>query len=129
MPDLPADWTEITPPAGAERLDDDVDLAVRQLVDPWLASSNGHLDVACVEGDVAAAIGALGVRRARVAALDPADRAGLDRMGRRERRRPRSPARGGVRSVRRLVVARHARRSDRRVAGATGRSRTTRGRS
>jgi len=71
-PDLPDDWSEITPSAGAERLDDDVDLAVRQLVDPWLASSNGHLDVACVEGDVAAAIGAIGVRRARVSALDPA---------------------------------------------------------
>jgi len=71
MPDLSADWTEITP-TPAERLDDDVDLAVRQLVEPWLASSNGHLDVACVEGDAAAAIGAIGVRRARVALLDPA---------------------------------------------------------
>jgi len=37
-----------------------------------LASSNGQLDVACVEGDVAAAIGAIGVRRARVAMLPPA---------------------------------------------------------
>ncbi len=71
MPELPDDWSDITP-ADAERLDDDVDLAVRQLVEPWLASSNGQLDVACVEGDVAAAIGATGVRRARVSALDPA---------------------------------------------------------
>ena len=71
MPELPDDWSDITP-ADAERLDDDVDLAVRQLVEPWLASSNGQLDVACVEGDVAAAIGATGVRRARVTALEPA---------------------------------------------------------
>jgi len=71
MPALPADWTEITP-VDAPRLDDDVDLVVRQLVEPWLASSNGQLDVACVEGDVAAAIGAIGVRRARVAMLPPA---------------------------------------------------------
>ncbi len=60
-------------PHDAERLDDDVDLAVRQLVEPWLVSSNGHLDVACVEGDVGSAIGALGVRRARIARLDAAE--------------------------------------------------------
>ena len=71
MPDLPDDWHDIdaTP---AEMLDDDVELAVRQLVDPWLTGSNGHADIACVEGDVSEAIGALGVRRARVAELDPA---------------------------------------------------------
>jgi len=46
-------------PPDAPHLDDDVDLVVRQLVEPWLASSNGQLDVACVEGDVAAAIGAI----------------------------------------------------------------------
>ncbi len=70
-PDLPDDWTAIEP-AEAERLDDDVELAVRQLVEPWLASSNGQLDVACVDGEVEEAIGALGVRRARIAPLDPA---------------------------------------------------------
>ena len=93
-------------PDGAERLDDDVDLAVRQLVEPWLASSNGHLEVACVEGDVAAAIGALGVRHARAGRARPGDRAGLVRVGRRERRRPRSPARRRLGPLRRLVVAR-----------------------
>ena len=72
MPDLPAEWSELDVAAGAEPLDDDVELAVRQLVEPWIVSSNGQADVACVEGDVAAAIGALGVRRARVAQLDPA---------------------------------------------------------
>ncbi|MET0908801.1 MAG: hypothetical protein ABWZ99_04970 [Ilumatobacteraceae bacterium] len=68
----PSDWTEIDVHP-TERLDDDVDLAVRQLVEPWLVSSNGHLDVACVEGDVGSAIGALGVRRARIARLGAAD--------------------------------------------------------
>ncbi len=70
MPDLPDVWQDIVP-TGAERLDDDVVLAVRQLVEPWLSNSNGQLDVACVEGDAAAAIGALGVRRARLAPLEP----------------------------------------------------------
>lgn len=72
MPDLSADWTEVAPVGGADVLDDDVDLAARQLVEPWLTSSNGHLDVVCVEGDGIAAIGALGVRRARWCPLEPA---------------------------------------------------------
>ena len=57
-------------PAAAQRLDDDVDLAVRQLVEPWLTHSNGQLDVACVDGDADAALGALGLRRARLAPLE-----------------------------------------------------------
>jgi hypothetical protein len=69
MPDLPEAWVEVTP-VPSEMLDDDVDLAVRQLVEPWLTGSNGHADVACVEGGVAEALGALGLRRARVAHLD-----------------------------------------------------------
>ena len=36
----------------SERLDDDaVELAVRQLVETWTASSNGRAEVACVEGE------------------------------------------------------------------------------
>jgi hypothetical protein len=69
MPDLPDRWTEVTPER-AEMLDDDVELAVRQLVEVWLTGSNGHADVVCVEGDIAAALGTLGLRRARVARLD-----------------------------------------------------------
>jgi hypothetical protein len=53
-------------------LDDDVELAVRQLVEPWLTGSNGQADIVCVDGDVAGALGALGLRRARIAELDPA---------------------------------------------------------
>ena len=71
MPTLPHDWVDVAP-APAEMLDDDVDLAVRQLVEPWLTGSNGHADVVCVEGGVAEALGTLGLRRARVARLDAA---------------------------------------------------------
>ena len=71
MPALPDDWVDVEV-GDAERLDDDVEVAVRQLVEPWLASSNGQLDVSCVEGGVGDAIGALGVRHARLAPLEPA---------------------------------------------------------
>jgi len=71
MPALPAEWRD-TDPTPAEVLDDDVEYAVRQLVEPWTTSSNGRVDVVCVDGDLAGALGALGLRRARVAELDPA---------------------------------------------------------
>jgi hypothetical protein len=52
------------------RIDDDtVTLAVRQLVEPWTASSDGHAEVACVEGDADDAVAALGVPTARLAPL------------------------------------------------------------
>ena len=70
-PRLPDHWDDVEP-VDAEILDDDAELAVRQLVEPWTTSSNGRVDVVCVEGDVAGALGALGVRRGRVAELDAA---------------------------------------------------------
>lgn len=70
-PELPDDWSEIEPTTGAEQLDDDVELALRQLVEPWTVSSNGRAEAVCVEGDAAAALGALGIRRARITELDP----------------------------------------------------------
>jgi hypothetical protein len=62
-PPLPAAPLLQRAPAGAiERLDDDtVDLAVRQLVETWTASSNGQAEVSCVEGDADTAVGALGL--------------------------------------------------------------------
>ena len=65
----------MTLPAGEPpRLDDgSVELAVRQLVEPWTTSSNGRADVAAVEGDAAAALRALGLTSARWAQIDPAD--------------------------------------------------------
>ena len=47
----------------SDRLDDDaVELAVRQLVETWTASSNGRAEVACVEGSADDAIASLGPR-------------------------------------------------------------------
>jgi hypothetical protein len=71
MPALPDDWDDVDP-TPAEVLDDDVEYAVRQLVEPWTTSSNGQVDVICVDGDIAGALGALGLRRARAVELDPA---------------------------------------------------------
>jgi hypothetical protein len=54
-----------------ERIDDDdVALAVRQLVEAWTAESNGTADVVCVEGDVGHALRTLGVGRARIAPIE-----------------------------------------------------------
>ncbi|TFH16342.1 MAG: hypothetical protein E4H05_07235, partial [Acidimicrobiales bacterium] len=64
-PPLPDDWDDVEP-IPAEILDDDVEYAIRQLVEPWTTSSNGQVDVVCVDGDVAGALGALGLRRARM---------------------------------------------------------------
>ena len=61
-------------PIDVELVDDDsTDLAVRQLVDAWTATSTGRAEVAWVEGDHLAAIGALGVRSARVAEIHAQD--------------------------------------------------------
>jgi hypothetical protein len=56
----------------AETVDDDsTELAVRQLVESWTASSTGHAEVVCVEGDHLDALAALGVRSGRVAPIAP----------------------------------------------------------
>lgn len=57
--------------APGERVDDAAtELAVRHLVEPWTSSSTGRAETVCVEGDHRAAIGALGVRSARIAEID-----------------------------------------------------------
>ncbi len=73
MPELPDDWVDVVTATDAEVLEDDVDLAVRQLVEPWLTESNGRAESVCVVGDVGDAIGALGARRARSCELEPAE--------------------------------------------------------
>jgi hypothetical protein len=73
MPDLPDRWSDVAPRAGAEQLDDDVDLAVHQLVEPWSVGSNGRVDTVCVDGVVTDALGVLGVRRARAVELTVAE--------------------------------------------------------
>jgi hypothetical protein len=46
--------------------DDPTELAVRQLVEAWTSASTGRAEVACVEGTGLDALGALGVRSARL---------------------------------------------------------------
>ena len=60
-------------PAGdSETVDDpDVVLAVRQLLEPWTASSNGRAEVVAVEGSAAEAVTALGVTDGRLAPIEP----------------------------------------------------------
>lgn len=72
-PPLPTPDAPIDPIRDAERLDDDVDLALRQLVEPWTATSNGRAEAVCVSGGLSEAIGALGVQRCRVAPLSPGE--------------------------------------------------------
>jgi Family of unknown function (DUF6183) len=74
-PALPDDarFVAATGTTAAEVDDDDVLQAVRQLLEPWTASSNGRADVVCVEGSAADALGTLGIAHPRLAALAPAD--------------------------------------------------------
>jgi hypothetical protein len=53
--------------------DDDVELAVRQLVEPWTASSDGRAEVVAVDGDGATALRALGLTTVRRAELTAAE--------------------------------------------------------
>lgn len=72
-PELPASWVALSP-APAERVDDlDVELAVRQLIEPWTAASDGRAEVVAVKGDATAAIGALGIATGRATEMSPAD--------------------------------------------------------
>jgi len=50
--------------------DDATDLAVRQLVEAWTASSTGRAEVVCVEGSHLDALGALGLKTARLCEID-----------------------------------------------------------
>lgn len=54
---------------GTELDDDGVELAVRQTVEAWTATSTGRAEVVCVEGTHLDALGALGVRSARIAEI------------------------------------------------------------
>jgi hypothetical protein len=53
--------------------DDQVIPAVRQLLEPWTASSNGRADVVCVEGNGPDALATLGIAHPRLAVLTPAE--------------------------------------------------------
>lgn len=69
-PELPSAWVVHDPEDAAEIVDDDaVTLAVRQLVEPWTAESNGRAEVVCVEGTAAQAVAALHANDARLARI------------------------------------------------------------
>lgn len=71
-PQLPRTMPAVLPARTAEPFEDDAArYALRELVAPWTAGSNGRCDVSAVEGDHLAAIAALGVPTARVAELEP----------------------------------------------------------
>jgi hypothetical protein len=74
-PARPGLFVDVDLPARSpDRFDDDdaVELAVRQLVEAWTATSNGRADVVAVEGTAADAVRVLGVHEARWAPIDPA---------------------------------------------------------
>ncbi len=61
-------------PSEYRRFDDlDSEAALNDLVDPWVVQSNGRSQTVSVEGDALSAISALGLRRALVTELSPAE--------------------------------------------------------
>ncbi len=73
-PAVPSTFAAAKPKATITHVDDvSVTLAVRQLLDAWTAASDGKVEVACVEGDAATAIAALGVGKPQLAELAAAE--------------------------------------------------------
>jgi hypothetical protein len=72
-PHLPAaSEFEPMPSEGGEVIDDpEVALAVRQLIESWITSSNGHVEIVAIEGSAAAAVAALGVASGKLAKIAP----------------------------------------------------------
>ncbi len=73
-PPLPVSADFVASPEGgrATTIDDpDVTLAVRQLIETWITSSNGRAEIAAVEGTAGAAVAALGVTAGRLAPIAP----------------------------------------------------------
>ena len=68
------DWDLVTTNGGTDELDDPwIESAFRSLVETWTSSSNGRTDLAVVDGDARAALGALGLATARLTPLSAAD--------------------------------------------------------
>ncbi|MGI8791632.1 MAG: DUF6183 family protein [Acidimicrobiales bacterium] len=74
IPPIPS-WTDIDCTPGTPIGDEGVD-ALTALASVWTTESNGRADAVAVEGDVAAALGAIGLRQARIARVDAADALG-----------------------------------------------------
>lgn len=71
-PALPEPRDEVEGVATTPLDDPDTVTAFRRLVESWTAQSNGEASLAVVEGDLANALGALGIKQATVAPLAPA---------------------------------------------------------
>ena len=118
-PDLPTGLVELVLPTdvnGALLDDDLVELAVRQLVEPWTTSSDGRAEVVAVEGDAATArAGArhhdCPCRRARSGRC-----IGVAGVGRRQRRRLRAAPWCCSGTFRCALAGRRVRRRPRRLA-------------
>jgi len=66
-------FREINCVTGAKNENDpDIEQAVRSIVDAWTSQSNGRVSFAAVSGGIDSALGALGVREAKVSPLEPA---------------------------------------------------------
>jgi hypothetical protein len=70
LPDLAEVRLGVAPPPAAD--DGDGCAALRDLVAAWTRESEGRADVVAVAGDAAGAVAALGPRRVRIGALEPA---------------------------------------------------------
>jgi hypothetical protein len=72
-PDSPAPAV-LPVPDSVEHVGDPESLdALRDLAQPWVAQSNGRCDAVCVEGTALHALAGLGLRRARLAEVEPAE--------------------------------------------------------
>lgn len=73
-PPLPAssEFASTSSDCGEVIDDPEVSLALRQLIEPWITASNGHADIAAVEGSAAGAVAALGVSSGTLAPIEPA---------------------------------------------------------
>ena len=66
-PPMTGTMESVTATSGGEVVDDDAtELAVRQLIEAWTTASTGRAEMVCVEGSRLDALGALGVRSARL---------------------------------------------------------------
>ena len=68
----PGEFITVTDAHAAHVVDDpEVTLALRQLIEPWITSSNGRAEIVAVEGGAASAVAALGISTPRLARIDP----------------------------------------------------------
>ena len=71
-PAVTTSWTRTTSVAAERIADPVVTDALRDVVAPWLSSSDGRADIACVEGKAESAVAALGLRTADFAEVSGA---------------------------------------------------------